>query len=63
MKVFTGFAVVASLLVGLAIGLNMRPYVDEVDTFNDGFLTALCAPTPDNPAIWQDGAGVTCIPQ
>lgn len=62
MKTFTGFTVVASLLVGLALGMSLRTQVDAVETFNDGFQTALCAPTPDNASVWQDGAGRICVP-
>ncbi|MFD8886405.1 hypothetical protein ACFV0H_28375 [Streptomyces erythrochromogenes] len=62
MKAIAGFVALGCLL-GLALGMAIRPQVDVVETFNDGFRDALCAPTPDNPAIWQDGAGTICIPQ
>lgn len=63
MKAFTGFSVVASLLVGLALGMAIRPQVDVVETFNDGFESALCAPLPNDSSVWQDGAGRVCVPQ
>lgn len=63
MKILAGFAIVASLLVGLALGINLRPNVDAVATFNDGFLTALCAPRyyEDGSYVLEDGNGHLCV--
>lgn len=60
MRATAGFVSLGCLL-GLALGMALR--VDVVETFNDGFESALCAPLPDDSSVWQDGAGRVCVPQ